>query len=145
MKTISAQLKFLLGLARVQALTARRFDSKLGGGLSFSDFQVLYYLSRAPEEKMRRIDLAEQMALTASGITRMLLPMEKIGLVSREASSHDARVSYVKLSPGGKRLLSERMSDAELVAAELIPAGEEVRAADLDGLFRMFSTGRFVI
>ena len=145
MKTISAQLKFLLGLARVQALTARRFDSKLGGGLSFSDFQVLYYLSRAPEEKMRRIDLAEQMALTASGITRMLLPMEKIGLVSREASAHDARVSYVKLSPGGKRLLSERMSDAELVAAELIPAGEEVRAADLEGLFRMFSAGRLAI
>ena len=145
MKTISAQLKFLLGLARVQALTARRFDSKLGGGLSFSDFQVLYYLSRAPEEKMRRIDLAEQMALTASGITRMLLPMEKIGLVSREASPHDARVSYVKLSPGGKRLFSERMSDAELVAAELIPAGEEVRAADLEGLFRMFSAGRLSI
>jgi len=37
------------------------------------------------------------------------------------------------------------MSDAELVAAELIPAGEEVRAADLEGLFRMFSAGRLSI
>ena len=144
MKPLTPQLKFLLWLARAQAIITRAFDNKLGGGLSFSDFQVLYYLSCAHEERMRRIDLAEKMALTASGITRMLAPMEKIGLIKREDSERDARVSYVKLATGGRALLRERLGDAELIAAEMFPVGEGKQAADLEGLFRMFSTGRFL-
>ena len=142
MKEISAQLKFLLGMARAQALISRSFDGHLGGGLSFNDFQVLYYLSRATDEKMRRIDLADKMALTASGVTRMLLPMEKIGLVRREASEHDARVSYVKLAAGGKRLLGERIQDAELVASEIVPMADGKKAVDLEEIFKIFTLGR---
>ncbi len=78
---------------------------------------------------MRRVDLAEKIGLTASGITRLLAPMEKIGLIQREPDARDARVSFVMLAPGGKRLLSERLERAELLADEVIPAtiAEEVR------------------
>ena len=53
-------LDFCLRLARAQALIVRRFDSILGNlhGLSFSDYQLLYHLQRAPGGRLRRIDLA---------------------------------------------------------------------------------------
>jgi DNA-binding MarR family transcriptional regulator len=70
---------------------------------------------------MRRVDLAERIGLTASGITRMLIPMEKIGLVERDVSAQDARVSFVMLAPGGKRLLTEAQERAEILAEELFP------------------------
>ncbi len=122
MESINPSLTFFLTLARIQAVMARRFDSRLGGGLGFNDFVILYHLSQAEEEKLRRVDLAEKIGLTASGVTRLLAPMEKIGLISREADAKDARVSYVLLAPGGKRLLAERLERAELLSQEVIPA-----------------------
>jgi hypothetical protein len=71
-----------LQLAKVSAMLTRRFDAGLGG-LSLNEFIILYYLSLAPGIQLRRTDLADKVGLTASGITRLLLPMEKIGLKSR--------------------------------------------------------------
>jgi hypothetical protein len=76
---ISASLEFTLRLARAQATLVRRLDQVLGGyhGISFNDFMLLHYLNRAPGGRLRRVDLAERLALTASGVTRSLLPLEK--------------------------------------------------------------------
>jgi DNA-binding MarR family transcriptional regulator len=134
MKPISPNLNFLLSLARVQAVLARRFDSRLGGGLGLSDFVILYHLSLAEDEKLRRVDLAEKVGLTASGVTRLLAPMEKIGLITREADARDARVSFVLLASGGKRLLSERLERAELLAEEAIPSAMTPRLEELSAL-----------
>ncbi len=113
MNTPSKTLSFLLNLARVHAVLARRFDSSLGG-VGMSDFLILYHLSTAEGETMRRIDLAEKIGLTASGVTRLLAPMEKIGLIKRSTDKNDARVSYVTLAPGGKRVYSEALDRAEI-------------------------------
>lgn len=51
---------------------------------------------------------------------RLLVPMEKIGLIPRESNACDARVSFVTLAPGGKRLLSERLERAEMLSDEVI-------------------------
>lgn len=50
---------------------------------------------------MRRIDLADSVGLSPSAVTRLLAPMEKPGLVEKEANPRDARVSLVKLSTAG--------------------------------------------
>jgi len=122
MKESSAALRFTLIFSKAYTVVNRKFDSMLSvHGLSFSDFMVLYHLRHSNEQKLRRIDLAEQMGVTASGITRMLLPMEKTGWVARESSERDARISYVVLAPGGERLLSEALKTAEYAAAELFP------------------------
>ena len=73
---------------------------------------------------MRRVDLADTIGLTASGITRLLLPMEKIGLVRREAHDGDARVSYVAIAPGGAALLSEAIERAELYCSDIAGPAE---------------------
>ena len=126
MENISFTLKFFLNLTMTQALIARKFDSRLSlHSLSLNDFMILFHLSRAPEEKLRRIDLAEKVGLSASAITKKIAPLEKIGIVKREATERDARVSFVKLAKGGKRILEESMSSAELAASELYPKEKE--------------------
>ena len=135
MKNMSSALKFFLHMAKAQAIMARRFDGSLGG-LGFSEFMILFHLSQAPEEKMRRIDLAEKIGLTASGVTRMLVPMEKIGLVQREMTEHDARVRYVTLAPGGRQMLQEGMERAELLCEELIPAAKSKKLVEMEKLLQ---------
>ena len=62
--------------------------------LTLSDFDVLVQLYHARRSSaMRRIDLARQVLLTASGITRLLDGLERCGLVAKERCESDARVS----------------------------------------------------
>ncbi len=118
----ASALDFCLRLARAQALIVRRFDSILGNlhGLSFGDYQLLYHLQRAPGGRLRRIDLAERLALTASGITRSLMPLEKIGLVTRQADARDARVGYAVITEAGQALLIHADATAQALGQELL-------------------------
>jgi DNA-binding MarR family transcriptional regulator len=130
MKPASNSLKFILNLTRIQSLLHRRFDGGLGG-LGLSEFMILYHLACAPDKKLRRIDLAGKVGLTASGVTRLLLPMEKIGLINKETNPNDARVSFVMLAPGGKLKLEDGLERAELLTEEIIPDDKKKRVNDL--------------
>lgn len=135
MSTISQSLKLFLNLTTVQALTFKRFDSRLAShGVSLNEFMILFHLGEAPDEKLRRIDLAEKIGLTASGITRMLSPLEKLGMVRREANSRDARVSYVKLAPAGKRILVDAIATAEATSEQILAT---VKTKKLDDVARV--------
>jgi DNA-binding MarR family transcriptional regulator len=132
MSTISSSLKFFLNLTIVQALTAKRFDSRLSShGISLSEFMILFHLAEAPDEKLRRTDLAEKIGLTASGITRMLTPLEKLGMVKREANNRDARVSYVKLANSGKKILTESITTAETTTEQILATVKSKRLEEL--------------
>ena len=126
-------LDFCLRLARAQAMLVRRFDSSLGNlhGLSFGDYQLLYHLQRAPGGRLRRIDLAERLALTASGITRSLMPLEKIGLVARQADQRDARVGYAAITAAGQHLLAHADQTAQALAQELLGNADASQRAPL--------------
>jgi DNA-binding MarR family transcriptional regulator len=137
MSTINVSLKILMNLAKVQAVTSRRFDRLNMHGIGFSDFMILYLLQQSAGGKMRRIDLADRIGLTASGITRMLLPMEKTGLVTREANERDARVSYVVLTAAGNQLFEDAKVTAENLAAEIIPKEKEKKFTPLTDLLAM--------
>jgi DNA-binding MarR family transcriptional regulator len=105
----------------VHSVIAKVLDAQLSiHGISFSEFMVLYHLKNTPENKMRRIDLATKTGLTASGITRLIAPMVKIGLVTKEANERDARVSFVKLAQSGERILKESVSGLDHVAQDLL-------------------------
>lgn len=126
---ISASLDFVLRLARAQATLVRRLDQVLGGyhGISFSDFMLLHYLGRAPGGRLRRVDLAERQGLTASGVTRSLLPLEKIGLVERQQDPRDARVAYAAITDTGRELLNNAVTVADQISKDLLrscPAGQ---------------------
>jgi DNA-binding MarR family transcriptional regulator len=56
---------------------------------------------------MRRVDLAEQVLLTPSGITRLLDGLERSGCVERASCDSDRRVVYAVLSDVGMAKLLE--------------------------------------
>ena len=108
MSTDTPSTEFCLRLSRAWATLSRRLDSALGShhGISFADYQLLLQLQRAPGNRLRRVDLADRLGLTASGVTRSLLPLEKIGLVTRESDPRDARVGYASITPTGAELVT---------------------------------------
>src|SRR5215472_17172748 len=107
--TTTPSLDFCLRLAKAHAELVRRFDGQLGTlhGLSLGDFILLLNLSRAPGGKLRRVDLAEKLGLSASAVTRSLIPLERIGLVKRQRDMRDARIGYAVLTKTGQRVLEE--------------------------------------
>jgi MarR family 2-MHQ and catechol resistance regulon transcriptional repressor len=76
-------------------------------GLTINDYGTLLLLSRAGEDGMRRIDLANQLQLSPSGITRLLDRLEDQGLVGKGECKSDARVSYAILTDAGLAKLKE--------------------------------------
>ncbi len=127
---------FCLRLARAYAVLMRRFDSALGShhGISFGDYQVLDHLSRAPGGRLRRVDLAERLGLTASGVTRTLLPLEKIGLVTREPDPRDARVGYAAVTATGRELMTNATDVVDLVSRDALRGADADQLAALSAL-----------
>jgi DNA-binding MarR family transcriptional regulator len=119
-----------LQLAKVSAMLTRRFDAGLGG-LSLNEFIILYHLNLADNLQLRRTDLADKVGLTASGITRLLLPMEKIGLVKRETDATDARVSFVRLASGGKQKLADALERIDEHGEEILGTMPQKKLAAL--------------
>src|SRR3954449_10336162 len=71
---------------RAHAAITRQLNADLlnAHGLTLNDYEVLLHLSRAEHGMMRRVDLADSILLTASGITRLLDGLERAGYVSKE-------------------------------------------------------------
>jgi DNA-binding MarR family transcriptional regulator len=97
--------------------------------LTINDYEALLRLRRADGQRMRRVDLANELLLTASGVTRMLDGLECAGYVEKGTCASDARVTYAVLTPLGRgkleqasrshmsavrTLFGERFSDEEL-------------------------------
>lgn len=76
-------------------------------GISLTEFLVLHQLCNAAGSVMSRVALAEAVNLSASGVTRLLNPMEKNKLVSKEKNSRDARVSLVRPTKTGMDIYRE--------------------------------------
>ena len=64
---------------------------------------MLAQLARAPEQALKRVDLAERVLLTPSGITRLLKGLEDAGYVGNRPCKEDARVTYAVLTPTGQK------------------------------------------
>lgn len=89
-----------------------KIQKRIGGaltahGIGLTEYLVLRELYNSPAQNMRRCDLAEQIGLSPSGVTRLINPMQKIGLVKKEQNPRDARVSLVALSTTGRQIYEE--------------------------------------
>ena len=102
-------------LLRGHAATTRALSGSLYAdhGLTINDYECLLRLAQAEDRRMRRVDLAEQLILTASGVTRLLDGLERSGYVEKASCRSDARVTYAVLTPAGLLKLQEA-SDSHL-------------------------------
>src|SRR5581483_6259501 len=94
-------------LLRSHAALTRELSARLltDHGLSITDYQCLLTLAHAENGEMRRVDLAEQLMLTPSGVTRLLDGLERDGWVTKGSCSSDARVTYAVLTEEGRERL----------------------------------------
>jgi DNA-binding MarR family transcriptional regulator len=101
-----------VALVRAHATVTRQLNAQLAAdhGLTISDFEVLLRLARSPEQRLRRVDLAQQVVLTPSGITRLLDGLERQGWVDRASCSEDRRVVYAVITEAGLAKLQEARS-----------------------------------
>lgn len=93
--------------------SADELKAKLSGefsavhGVSVNEFFLLLHLQKAPRNRLARVELAKRMHVSASTVTRMAAPMEKIGLIGREVDERDARLAFVVLTEAGQTKLAE--------------------------------------
>jgi DNA-binding MarR family transcriptional regulator len=105
-------------------LLASRLSKRIGNrlsthGISLVEYLIMDYLFNSPSKAVPRIELAEYVGMSASGITRLLAPMEKIHLVEKVVNARDARQSLVNLSPTGVQVYLEASVSFTHVAKDL--------------------------
>jgi DNA-binding MarR family transcriptional regulator len=105
----SAEIEAFIRLVRAGIAVTRQLSAQLSADhdLSINAYEALLQLARAPERRMRRVDLANSLLLTAGGVTRLLDGLERDGFVARDECSSDRRVSYAVLTKAGRTKLRE--------------------------------------
>src|SRR3954452_8243723 len=130
-------------LATHSAIT-RELEARLMGahGLTLSDYDVLVQLARAPEHKLRNIELATAVVLTRSGVSRLVDGLERDGLVRRSSCPSDKRGSLVEITGEGLVRLREAATTQIEGVRELFieRLGEEGRE-QMDALLGLLPAG----
>jgi DNA-binding MarR family transcriptional regulator len=88
---------------RIVKVIPRHLDTDLirGAGLTASEYTTIMHLSEAPNRELRMADLANATDLSPSRMTRLVDDLQSRGLVTKTASSSDARGNVAKLTPRG--------------------------------------------
>ena len=94
-------------LLRAHSTLSRELSGRLVAdhGLTINDYECLLHLSHAENGSLRRVDLAERLMLTPSGVTRLLDGLERDGWVRKGQCDSDARVTYAVLTDEGRERL----------------------------------------
>lgn len=109
-------------------------------GLTLGDYQVLVYLSEAPNRSMRMCDLAARLQLSPSGLTRRLDGLVRAGLVERRPSVQDRRVMLAVLAEPGRAYLEEvAPAHVDSVRRRVV---DRLERRDLDAMARIFGAIR---
>jgi DNA-binding MarR family transcriptional regulator len=148
LKTQVSPSSYALGhLIGAHAALTRTLSEELVAehGLTIGEYEVLFLLARAEERSMRRVDIAGEVRLSASGVTRLLDRLEAAGLVEKGKCQTDARVTYAVLTDAGwtkleqawpthvagiERLIGEALDEDEIASlAELLGKLSDLDAA----------------
>lgn len=111
-KHLTPVLRLLQSGDAIRARLAGEFSAV--HGLSVNEMFLLMQLEQAALHRLSRVELARRLHTAASTVTRMAAPMEKLGLVTRQADSRDARLAFVVLTEAGL----QKVADARATFAE---------------------------
>jgi DNA-binding MarR family transcriptional regulator len=142
--TGESEVRTWIRFLATHAAITRELEARLMGahGLTLSDYDVLVQLARAPERRMRNIELAKAVVLTRSGVTRLVDGLERDGLVKRASCASDKRGSFVLLTPQGLERLREAADTHLRGVRELFleQLGDQGRS-DMDALLERLPRG----
>jgi DNA-binding MarR family transcriptional regulator len=105
----AAELGAWRGFLATHARLVRELDEELRAahGLPLSSYDVLTTLESAPGRRLRMRDLADEVVLSRSGLTRLVDRLGREGLVTREECEEDARGAFAVLTDAGARALAD--------------------------------------
>jgi len=117
----TSSLPAVVPLLRAHARIEQQFGNALGSihGLALKELLLLMHLAAVPKVRLSRIELAQRLHVSASTVTRMAAPLEKLGMVGRQSDPRDARLAYVVLTSAGQRLTREARATFERLAEGL--------------------------
>ncbi|MEG9224663.1 MarR family winged helix-turn-helix transcriptional regulator [Aeromicrobium sp. Sec7.5] len=94
-------------LARAVLVIPRVLDADLtrSHGINRTEYAVLMNLSEAPGGSLRMSDLANYVAISVSGLTRVVMRLEREGRVERTRSTDDGRGQVATITPAGLECL----------------------------------------
>jgi DNA-binding MarR family transcriptional regulator len=96
-------------------------------GIGMSEFEALDRLVDATCEQRRMHDLAGDMYLSQSALSRTVARLERAGLVARSMCADDRRAIFVTLTDAGReRHASARRTQRAVLAEHLVPERAEV-------------------
>ncbi len=124
-------------LLRTLGALRRELEARLVAehGLTISDYEALLALARAADGHMRRIDLAERLALSPSGITRLLEGLERSGFVAKARCPTDQRVTWAVITAAGRETLDDAYRVHEDTMRELV--GSRLDRPQLESLVEL--------
>ena len=101
-----AELAAWRGMLEANARVTRTLDAEMRSahGLSVSAYEVLMFLAEAPEPRLRMSEIADQVLLSRSGLTRLIDRLVDLGYVARSAVEGDARGAYAELTDAGAKV-----------------------------------------
>lgn len=90
-------------LSRAVLVIPRALDADLlqSQGLNMTEYSVLMNLSEAPGRSLRMSELADYVAISVSGLTRVIERLTRQGLVERVKAQSDGRGQVAVLTPAG--------------------------------------------
>lgn len=111
-------------------------------GLAIKEVFLLMHLENDPLQRLSRIELSRRLHISASTVTRMTTPLEKIGLVSRQSDPRDARLAFVVLTKAGKSKITEARTTLARQAEKVFQdRWEDTEIAELSELLGRLVSG----
>jgi DNA-binding MarR family transcriptional regulator len=86
-------------------------DLEESHSITLSDYEILAWLSEAPDQRMRMSELAKYSLVSRSRLTHQIARLEAAGLVTRKACSVDGRGLYAHLTKRGFTKLEKAAPD----------------------------------
>ncbi len=114
---------------------SRRLEADFG--MAHQTFEVLLRLARSPEQRLRLSDLAAQVTMSASGLSRAVDRLERDGLVARVDCPTDRRSVYAALTDAGRHRVDELLpAHLEHLEEEFTSPLDASERADLERILR---------
>jgi MarR family transcriptional regulator, 2-MHQ and catechol-resistance regulon repressor len=112
---------------------SRRLDAELAIPIPW--LGVLIRLARSPGQRLRMTELARDMTMSASGLTRLVDRIEQAGHVRREACPEDRRGFHAVLTDAGAEAIGRagagHVEDLDRYLAAPLGDGELAQLTDL--------------
>ena len=119
----------------------RKFVARTGvvaaeAGLTSQRYDLLLAIKAGQDETATPTELSEQLSLNQTAVSELVRRAEEAGLISREASPEDGRVSFLRLTAEGEERLGTAFLGLRADRSQLVQSFDELESRFRDSTAR---------